>query len=752
VAENKVILEFVGDVSGLKPAIDTLSQLGNLSEEQVEAFKKANEQFKKTSQTANEADKSVSKLATSFKQVSGAVAGKAIVEPLNDMKKAADNTTASVNNLGKSSQSLKSRLREIKNELAGLDEGSKRFQQLSQEAGVLEDRIGDVNARVRRLASDTQGLDALLGAAQGIAGAFSIAQGAAALFGKENEDLQKALLRVQASLSVLNGLQAVAATLNKDSAFSVIFLSRAKEAYNIAITKASSLTRIFGITAAQAWAAATLGLSVLVAAVAALVLNFDEVAKSLGFVDKENDNLNKTLQKQIEVQKQLRLEKENRINQLQQQLDLEVELLKLSGADPALIRQKELNKLEAERNLIANQIFEIEQKLEKIKYSDSNFKLAAEEARKEGEAKLISLQREEQILEAKIKGLINQGKKVKETKKENDELGKQEIILKRITSLTRAENITESITKQFTEALRKGLDEKDLSKLLEAKLEKVDVPALKIPLELEKSVQFQQFVKNELPQILTQATQEAFNATFAILSNARQAQFDEENQLLEQRRERELANKNLTESQKASIEKKFEQQRAAIRQRQFQAEKQAAIAQALINGALAVTNILATTPKADFGAATFALLALNTIQTAAQVAVISSQKAPKFAKGGWIDGKPHSQGGTLIEAEKDEFVVRKSAATKNRSFLEAFNNTGNVAKALDLIGYMPQIRDNDMIVMENKTNIDYSKLGRAVAREMAKLPQSELEVNYRGLLTSINSQQSLIEWQKRKYN
>jgi hypothetical protein len=54
--------------------------------------------------------------------------------------------------------------------------------------------------------------------------------------------------------------------------------------------------------------------------------------------------------------------------------------------------------------------------------------------------------------------------------------------------------------------------------------------------------------------------------------------------------------------------------------------------------------------------------------------------------------------------------------------------------------------------MENKTNIDYSKLGRAVAREMAKLPQSELEVNYRGLLTSINSQQSLIEWQKRKYN
>ena len=75
-----------------------------------------------------------------------------------------------------------------------------------------------------------------------------------------------------------------------------------------------------------------------------------------------------------------------------------------------------------------------------------------------------------------------------------------------------------------------------------------------------------------------------------------------------------------------------------------------------------------------------------------------------------------------------------------------------VAKALSLLDFKPNVADNDMLILENKNAIDYSKLGRAVAREMSKIPQSELQVNYRGLLTSINSQQSLIEWQKRKYN
>ena len=46
---------------------------------------------------------------------------------------------------------------------------------------------------------------------------------------------------------------------------------------------------------------------------------------------------------------------------------------------------------------------------------------------------------------------------------------------------------------------------------------------------------------------------------------------------------------------------------------------------------------------------------------AAQIAIIASQKPPKFAAGGLVGGRPHSQGGTLIEAERGEFVMSRDA-------------------------------------------------------------------------------------------
>ena len=45
----------------------------------------------------------------------------------------------------------------------------------------------------------------------------------------------------------------------------------------------------------------------------------------------------------------------------------------------------------------------------------------------------------------------------------------------------------------------------------------------------------------------------------------------------------------------------------------------------------------------------------------AQMGLVLAQTPPKMEYGGLIGGKPHSQGGTMIEAERGEFVVRKSA-------------------------------------------------------------------------------------------
>lgn len=101
---------------------------------------------------------------------------------------------------------------------------------------------------------------------------------------------------------------------------------------------------------------------------------------------------------------------------------------------------------------------------------------------------------------------------------------------------------------------------------------------------------------------------------------------------LERQREEALNRKKMAlQNELAKAERKLRQQ-----------QKAAAITQAIINGALAVTNIWATTPKADFGVATGILTGISAATTATQVALIASQK---FAKGGYTKKK----GGVMDE-------------------------------------------------------------------------------------------------------
>lgn len=115
-------------------------------------------------------------------------------------------------------QSAKARLRELKNELANLDTADPRFPALVREAAELEDKIGDVNAQVKLLGSDTSKLDAISQGVQGVVGVFTAAQSAMALFGDQNEEIQKTLLKVNAAMGLLQGLQQVGLLLDSKSA------------------------------------------------------------------------------------------------------------------------------------------------------------------------------------------------------------------------------------------------------------------------------------------------------------------------------------------------------------------------------------------------------------------------------------------------------------------------------------------------------------------------------------------------------
>ena len=96
----------------------------------------------------------------------------------------------------------------------------------------LQDIQGDIQSQGSVLANDEATFAGVLSGLNGVVGGFTAAQGAVALFAGENENLQKIMLKVQSLMSITMGLQQVAQTLNKDSAFSLITLNKAKEWWN----------------------------------------------------------------------------------------------------------------------------------------------------------------------------------------------------------------------------------------------------------------------------------------------------------------------------------------------------------------------------------------------------------------------------------------------------------------------------------------------------------------------------------------
>jgi hypothetical protein len=96
-------------------------------------------------------------------------------------------------------------------------EDSSVVQELISETAELVDTVGDLKASVKARASDTQVFDGLISAAQGLAGAYGVAQGAAALLGDNSDELAKTMVKLQAVMSVLQGLQAIQNVLQKEN-------------------------------------------------------------------------------------------------------------------------------------------------------------------------------------------------------------------------------------------------------------------------------------------------------------------------------------------------------------------------------------------------------------------------------------------------------------------------------------------------------------------------------------------------------
>lgn len=182
-------------------------------------------------------------------------------------------------------------LKSMKGEMLGFDKGSEQFKKLAQEAGELQDKIGDINAEIKRNASDTRGLDNVINLAQSAASAFELYKGAMNAFGIETKGAEEAMQQLMGAMSIVQSLQSLSDTLQSGSAtaqafqkvmklLGLEFLTTSQGATGLATAEGAATVATNTLsTASKALriALASIGIGLIIIAVSELVIHWEDL-------------------------------------------------------------------------------------------------------------------------------------------------------------------------------------------------------------------------------------------------------------------------------------------------------------------------------------------------------------------------------------------------------------------------------------------------------------------------------------------
>lgn len=356
-------------------------------------------------------------------------------------------------------------------------------------------------------------------------------------------------------------------------------------------------------------------------------------------------------------------------------LDKKIEKLKLEQTynDTSREGNKELNDLIAQQEEIearaSEQRIEISKRLYATKKaeSDAYAKKIEEDAKAKLKAEQDLINKEIELTEIarELEANINEESAEDRYQKEV-ELQKKIFDLK-IESAKKAGEDTVLLEQQKLLAIAKlDREERDRLKEEEAKRkEEEKVQAEKDQAEKDKADEEKEAERKALNAQILSSAQELSGTLLETLKNR-----------TEREKQLQLSALNARLEQGLISQEEFEKQREKIERRAFEQKKKQDTAQALINGAVAITKALATS-----GLAGLLLAGTIGVQTAAQVATIQKQK---FSKGGIARGKSHANGGIPFtvagqggyEMEGGEAIINKRSTEMFRDQLSAINQMG----------------------------------------------------------------------------
>lgn len=265
-----VIIDFQANYDSLQAGIDILKDTGKVEADLAAQFKKTNTEVKKQGDELTTAARKVQNNTQSFGRLSelmkqfpksgvnrfllqiGQELSKAGVSADLFFKKAKEGNDLILPKF----DSLKLQLAAVKKRMeeAAKTSGvlSKEYLALKEQAGALSAAIRDINSDIANTGSDTKNIDNVVGSISALAGGYSALQGITALFGDESEDLQKALLKVNAAMALATGLQQVMNATTKTGSLTRLadaaatgLQSAAQTIYTFVTGRATAATLLF---------------------------------------------------------------------------------------------------------------------------------------------------------------------------------------------------------------------------------------------------------------------------------------------------------------------------------------------------------------------------------------------------------------------------------------------------------------------------------------------------------------------------
>lgn len=396
---------------------------------------------------------------------------------LNDIKKQTD---------GGGFKELTRALKEYQNLALQAGENSPIGRQALSEAGELKDRLMDLKTAIKTTGQDGRALQASLQLGGGIVAGFGAVQGVMALVGSESEDLQKTLVKLQAVQATLASVEEIRSVLEKESALRITLLTIAEKARAAATVVATYAT------SASTVAMKAFRLALIATGIGAFVVVLGFVAEKMGLFGNATDEANEKLERQKKIREDLdasvekQLEKDIQLRRSRQggvnDIKAEIEILKAKGAttNEIFLAEKKLIKqqladyayVKTFRGYLTSAELEDQRKLQLDKYLlNLKYIKDTEEANKTA-AEAAAVERNRLKLEADAKAKKDAEEKYRldgeRTQQEYETRAEALFLLKKLDDQEKA-------AREETERLKIEADEKELQRQKELQTAKVNL-------------------------------------------------------------------------------------------------------------------------------------------------------------------------------------------------------------------------------------------------------------------------------------